>query len=806
MNNPKKLPRTIRTGMALLFAVMLAPASALFAQDEASAGFRMDSHADVKALNEIRSRMDSIRSRRPAVALVLSGGGAKGAAHVGVLRYIYEKGIPVDMVLGTSMGGLVGALYAVGYGPGQLDSIVRSIDWSIMLSDRVPRSYTPYTRIRYNDKYAFSFPFYRSLKDMADIGRADYTTGAKEEFTISEDPSDMIKDNLIGSLPSGTIYGQNVNNLISSLTVGYQEPSDFLEFPVPFVCVATDLVSGRAKVWHSGELNTAMRSTMSIPGLFAPVRVDGMVLVDGGMRNNFPTDLAKQMGADIVIGVELSDASKDFATINNIGDIVMQSIDMLSNDSFRRNIRVPDLTLIKPDLHEFNMLSFSPESIDTIIRRGYLAAQAADEALTLVRDRTGAAAPRPEPAHPAIDLGTRPVVISDVEFLGVDDIEEKYFLRKIGISPGDTVGRKTVESAVSVLFGSGTFDYVNYELLGTEEPFRLRFNCRRGPVNRLGVGFRMDTEEVVAIALDFGLNTNRIQGSSLNLSAKVSTNPYFKVHYSYNNVSLPTVNVDASVNWVERNTFSMGDVRYNIDFLHNRQEIYLSNMAWTDFDVHGGIRSDIFNFYNLLSDGPEIDYDRKSLNDGYLSLFADARIDTFNNGYFPDSGYTFGAGYHWTFLGMPYRIKPFHEVNFDASGVVRLSDRFALRPSLYARFVIGDSVPLQYGNFIGGSMYGRYVDQHIPFIGINNSALCGKFLAVARADLRCRLAPGSYLSGIVNVSGDFDDPESVRSARGIYGFGLEYAYSTPVGPLKADVHWSSLTHRIGFYMSFGFDF
>ena len=178
----------------------------------------------------------------------------------------------------------------------------------------------------------------------------------------------------MGSLPSGMVYGQNVGNIFSAMSVGYQDEIDFYkDLPIPFLCVATDLVTGTAKIWTKGKLNTALRSTMSIPGLFTPVKVDGMVLVDGGMRNNYPTDLAKKCGADIVIGVNLSSGYKDYSEINNIGDIIGTSIDMMGRPSFENNQNIPDVS-IKPDLHEFTMLSFDTKSIDTIIGRGYEAA------------------------------------------------------------------------------------------------------------------------------------------------------------------------------------------------------------------------------------------------------------------------------------------------------------------------------------------------------------------------------------------------------------------------------------------------
>ena len=249
----------------------------------------VDPKADSLAIVSMRQRMAEIRKHRPTVALVLSGGGAKGAAHIGVIDYIEKLGIPVDMVLGTSMGGLVGSLYSLGYTPQQMDSIIRSIDWHWAFSDEVSREYVSYSGMKYREKYLLSVPFYYEKEyfkmKMEDESEMDQIR-RHDELHIGadfEDGPDFIKKNLLGSLPSAYIYGQNVSNLISSLTIGYQDSIDFKNLPKPFVCVATDMVSGKAKIWHSGKINTAMRSTMSIPGVFAPVRTDGMVLVDGGL-------------------------------------------------------------------------------------------------------------------------------------------------------------------------------------------------------------------------------------------------------------------------------------------------------------------------------------------------------------------------------------------------------------------------------------------------------------------------------------------------------------------------------------------
>ena len=272
-------------------------------------------------LRQMRTKMARIRSteRRPTVGLVLSGGGAKGAAQVGALKFIEELDIPIDLICGTSIGGLLGGLYAIGYKADELEDIFINQDWDKLLTDVVDQKYIPYSTKMYNSKYVLTIPF-QTATDLLNSSKKN-----DEEYK---------KQSFMSSLPSGYAYGFNVNNQISSLTVGYQDEMSFNDLPIPFVCVASDMISCKAKNWGSGSINTALRSTMSIPGLFEPVRTDGMVLIDGGTRNNFPTDIAKAMGADIIIAIELSDMMPGFEEVNNIGDIVSQMISMLGTDAY----------------------------------------------------------------------------------------------------------------------------------------------------------------------------------------------------------------------------------------------------------------------------------------------------------------------------------------------------------------------------------------------------------------------------------------------------------------------------------------
>ena len=257
-----------------LLLLTLFVSAALSAQTTTSSGFGLDP-SDAQAVRDMKARMAKIREHRPTLALVLSGGGAKGAATVGALKYLEQYKFPVDMVVGTSIGGLIGGVYAMGYTPEFLDSLMRNLDWDRTMSDRVDWEYIPYSRRRYKEKFALSFPFYYSVKDYQNQFEEDirYANPSDGRLHLAKDDGDadgMVMKSLMSSLPSGYIFGQNVQYLISSLTPGYADSTDFLRLPVPFACVATDVVSGKAKVWHNGSMNTAMRSTMSIPGLFAP--------------------------------------------------------------------------------------------------------------------------------------------------------------------------------------------------------------------------------------------------------------------------------------------------------------------------------------------------------------------------------------------------------------------------------------------------------------------------------------------------------------------------------------------------------
>ena len=274
-------------------------------------------------------------STRKKVAIVLSGGGAKGVAHIGALKVIEEAGIPIDYIVGTSMGSIIGGLYAIGYTPEQMDSLVRIQDWSFILTDAVNRNEELLIKKQRSEKYTISVPFKNTPKD---------------------------------ALKGGVIAGRNIARLFSELTVGYHDSINFNKLPIPFACVAENLVDGKEYVFHSGKLALAMRASMSIPGVFEPVKWNDMVLVDGGMCNNYPVDVAKEMGADIVIGVDVKEGLSSAEELNTLSDIAGQIIDLMGVEKYNENVQNSDVH-IHVNVKGYSSASFNKQAIGTWRKR-----------------------------------------------------------------------------------------------------------------------------------------------------------------------------------------------------------------------------------------------------------------------------------------------------------------------------------------------------------------------------------------------------------------------------------------------------
>ncbi len=384
-----------------------------------------DPHADSLALTSVRARMDSIRQYRPTVALVLAGGGARGFAHLGVIRCLEEMGIPVDIVTGTSMGGLVAGMYSLGYNWAQLDSITRAIDWPIMMSDRIPDAYVAYRLRKDRERFLVKVPFGYDKEDLLAKRRSEQGKRAermaKEANIGTGDMLDEAVSKMGMGMPDGFLFGINIRNMLSSVSVGYQDSLSFNKLPRAFACVATDMYSLTPKYWLGGQFSDALRSTMAIPFFFRAVRKDGAVLLDGALRNNYPADIAREMGADIVIGSEMS-TPMSMDELGNPVNLLFQGMDLLGTETFYPGIEMADVNINHP-LEGYTVMSFDDRSVDDIIGQGYQNALSQKDKLQAIADKVKCNAEIPHPAT-ATNITYNKIKVGEVLFNGISDKDQ----------------------------------------------------------------------------------------------------------------------------------------------------------------------------------------------------------------------------------------------------------------------------------------------------------------------------------------------------------------------------------------------
>lgn len=771
----------------------------------------VDPAADAMVIREIRQQLNRVRNaqKRPIVGVVLSGGGAKGAAEVGALKYIEEMGIPIDFVCGTSIGGLVGGFYALGYRAADLEQLFQSQDWSVMLTDRVASEYIPYQTKMNRATYLISFPFHYPKGQPE---KTEYRFRERVRKEIGERGQTRAgAASLMNSLPSGYAYGFNVNNLLSSMSVGYQDSISFAKLPMPFVCVAGDMVSSKAKNWGSGSITTAMRSTMSIPGLFDPVRTGRMVLVDGGVRNNFPADIARAVGVDYLIGIELSDARPDYEEINNIGDILGQFITMLGTDSFNKNVGKSDV-FIKPDIHEYNMLSFNREAVDTMLARGYRAAAAQRDGLLTIQAKLGSN-PRPSATARAVDLARRPVRLSAIEYDGVSDADSRRLARMTGLDIHVPLDKATIDAAMSRLQASGAFETVTYSLYGATEPYRLVFHCTPAPVHSFGLGLRADSMDGASLLLGIGLNTHRLAGSKVDFRARIGQNLQFAAHYALDLNDLPTLNVSATLSRYRGQLGAHDDrLKYDISYMTHREEFFITGLNWTRMDIRAGIVHKAYYLSPNTLFARSLQEQGISLSSNFIGPYLQGVLYTFDDINFPRRGFSLRlrADYDLIRPGIS-NFSPVLTAGADFRIAIPLGGNWTLLPDVrfrgIAHFSEGVVDGLFHTNFAGGPLPGRYAEDQLPFFGVNTLLATGDFLLDTVLEARWNPLGNLYISAMAGAL-QYDDSVGalVKDLRpDVWALGLGAAYDTVVGPLKLNVHWSNI-HKWGAYISLGFDF
>ncbi|CDZ93105.1 patatin-like phospholipase family protein [Pseudomonas saudiphocaensis] len=398
---------------------------------------------------------------QPKTGLVLSGGAARGLAHIGVLKALEERGVRIDAIAGTSMGAVIGGLYASGYSTEELEKLALELDWQQVLSDDPPRQDVPFRRKQ--DDRDFLVKRKLSFRDDGSLG-----------------------------LPLGVIQGQNLALLLERLLVHTSDTRDFDRLPIPFRAVATDIANDKKVIFSRGHLPQAIRASMSIPAVFAPVEIDGRLLVDGGMVDNIPMDVARSMGVERLIVVDIGSPLLKRDQLLTVVDVLNQSITMMTRRNSEAQLATlrPEDVLVQPALAGFGSTDFG--RAEQLIDAGYRAANALDSRLLAMRSESG--------GNPALSLARsaepRTPLISAVEIENDSKVGDAVIRRHIRQQVGEPLDLQDLQKDMGTLYGLDYFEQVEYRVVHGEAGNTLVVTAREKRTGtdylRLGINLSDD--------------------------------------------------------------------------------------------------------------------------------------------------------------------------------------------------------------------------------------------------------------------------------------------------------------------------
>lgn len=767
----------------------------------------------------------TVAKERPKVGLVLSGGGARGSAHIGVIKYIEEMGIPIDYIAGTSMGSIVGGLYALGYSSDDILDIIKSVDWDILISNDVDRK-----KISFENKLAKSTQFLNI------------------PFSLDEENEDLKTRSFKNSLPKGVISGDNVINLLNSLSVGYTDSLVFSDLPIPFICMATNLVNGEAVILDRGEIAKAIRASMAIPIVFDPVVMGNSMLVDGGLVNNFPAKICRDMGADYVIGVSVSSGLTD--DIDNLSSILSQ-VSQLSNiltDKHHGSYHMDCDIYLNPEIEGVGMMSFDAGSVAKVTQTGYDTALEYEREFKALKEKisAGNTAPMKVTAgkRKAVNILSEKVPVSKIEFNGIDKDLEKWIYRKCTVKPGQYVSKEDIDKSVSMYYGTGQYSNITYTLHDDKDnpgSYVLKFKFADNPAHSFGLGFRFDSQDMLSVLLNTGLNSNRLSGFKANIDAKLGGNQWLKTNLSYGHLFYPRINFGYHFRNSELDIHDMDQLVMNMKFLQHKFRLYLSENYSRTVSAGVGLEAEILKPRKVMYSAEETESrDYNYINT--VGTFAYFKYDNLNSHRLPSRGVKGNVDFTWRdarVISGGFENIHYGSVVMGLQGYIPVyKDNVVLVPQLYGSILFGKGavngeagswnpifkgpVPMyaSMNNLMGGTESGRYIDQQLPFIGVNKISFTFNNLAIARADVRVRLFRNNYLTTMVNYGRSSIDLKNFfresnellwgdlydYNASNWWGAGVRYSIDTKIGPVGIDITSSNISKSVHFYFSVGYYF
>jgi NTE family protein len=667
------------------------------------------------------------------------------------------------------MGGIIGGLFSVGYHPDTLEKIVAGINWEMVLSDQISRRNLTFSEKDEDSKYFFSLPF-RNTKL---------------------------------SLPSGLVSGQAVYNILNYYASPAFGVNNFNDFQIPFLCIGANIETGESVTLKSGHLPDAMRATMAIPTIFTPFVIDDKMLVDGGLINNYPVKEVLDMGADIIIGVDLSGEPKTKEELNSFIKILDQSTSFLRRPLLEAGLRQTDV-LIKPELGNYSVSSFN--DADSIITIGERAARKMLPQIISLIDSIK----QQHSFQPDYVLDARPVdsiLISEIVIKGINKVSPNFVSSVLQIEVLKKHAISDIISGINRLYGSKNFNLITYRfepVSGDFMRFIIQLDEKEG--GDFSVAINYDSDFKASLLLNLTFRNVLMSGGRFLLGLELGDNNTLVADYLYDRGWKPGFGVRLKA--LNFRAFVYDDKKKSgsFNFTNALLDVYTRSNINEIAEIGGGVE------FELWSIKPDVFlFDVETFNEYNTNLFAFVNVDNTNAAFYPTSGAQFKSKikilmniedtlrqplYPGTFLWAKYKQ------------TIPLTPKLTLVPGGYFSNLFTKSIESlpQYGSYLGG-LRENELNGILPFVGLQFMQVANYTSIIGRMDVQMELFRNIFVTGKYNIGFSANSLREVFTGQPpIHGYGLSVGARTPIGPIEITVASSDYTGKVLAYFNLGYQF
>lgn len=708
---------------------------------------------------------------RVKVGLVLSGGGAKGLAHIGVLKAIEEAGIKIDYIGGTSMGAIVGGLYASGYNAAQIDSIFAVSDFDKLLKDYIPRSSKNFYEKENDERYALTLPF----------------------------------DNWKIGVPYAYSKGLNIYGLLNKLLHNDRHIRDFNQLPTPFLCIATDIETGKQVLLDHGYLSQAIMASATFPSLFSPVLLEEKLLIDGGVVNNYPIDEVRKLGADVIIGVDVQDGLKTRKELKNATRILVQISNLQMMDKMKSKKDRTEI-YIKPDISDYNVISFSDG--EQIIKKG-------EEASFVVYEKLKALGTNYEKPK-LIEQKADTIQIEEIQINTLKNYTRAYIIGKLGFRTGQSITYDQLQVGIDNLNATQNFSALGYSFEKKGEGDLFQLNLVENPIKSF-LRFSLHYDNLYKSGVLVNLNKKKLlfKNDVASLDFILGDNIRYSLDYYIDNGFYWSFGFKSRFNTFNRNVFADSQTSpifgidglnsINLDFADFSNQAYVQTIFKRKFIVGAGVE-----LKNIKITSETIDNDTSVFrSNNFVSAFGHLKYDSLDNFYFPHEGWYF-SGNVQSFL-YSSRAEDFSEFTYLKSELARafpISKHLTAILKIEGGLSIGEGQNPYFDFILGGYGFQR-INNFDYFYGYNFLSLFGNSFVKSTLTVDYRFYKKhhfNFAGNFANIGNKLFDSDAWLERPNYSGYALGYGLETILGPVEVKHSWSPETKEHFTWFSIGYRF